>query len=643
MAGRFSSLFGQKRARLAYVHDVIMAGVSLAASMYLRVGMDAFGFYRDTLLVGVPLFMAIAAVAFRLFGMNSGVWRYASTRDLSAIIKSVTAALLVFLPTMFLVSRLSAMPRSVPLIDWFVLTVLLSAPRLAYRLLKDRRIGSLIERDDHMRVPVLLAGAGDMAELFIRAMAKDPTAAYRVVGALDEKGRRVGLEIHGVRVLGTLDALEETTRTLTARGDAPQRLIVTKTGAPFVGAEMRHLVDRAQALGMTVARLPTLADLRTDDGSGGGPEPRPIALEDLLGRPQVALDRSLVGRMVAGRTVLVTGAGGTIGSELTRQIASYGPARLVLVDNGEFNLYSIDLEVRTAFPALDIRPTLCDVRDRGRLMRLFAAERPALVFHAAALKHVPMVEYNPCEGVLTNALGTVNVADAAAQHGAEAMVLISTDKAINPSSVMGATKRIAECYCQALDAEDRSGMRFMTVRFGNVLGSTGSVVPLFERQLRAGGPLTVTHPEMRRYFMTVHEAVELVLQASAYGVAKRDRRGRIFVLDMGEPVLIADLARQMIRLAGLRPDEDVRIAFTGLRPGEKLFEEMFDPAEPPERTEAEGVFMAAPRAVDPGILRRTLSDLSVAAGAGDETRVRALIGHLVPEYRAPTLEDVARI
>jgi len=344
-------------------------------------------------------------------------------------------------------------------------------------------------------------------------------------------------------------------------------------------------------------------------------------------------------RLIQGRRVIVTGAGGTIGSELARQVAALGPERLILVDNGEYALWLIDLELAERHPHVPRESLLADIRNESRIRGVFEQWRPELVFHAAALKHVPMVEANPLEGLLTNVAGTRHVADAARSVGALAMVLISTDKAVNPTSVMGASKRLAEMYCQALDISARSsgnGMRCITVRFGNVLGSTGSVVPLFQRQLERGGPLTVTHPDMQRYFMTVREAVGLVLQASVVGTGDAalpsGEEGGIFVLDMGKPVKIVDLARQMIRLAGLTPERDVEIRFTGLRPGEKLHEELFHGKEPPVPTAYPGLLMAAPRTADPAIVGRAIDEIAAACRGGQARLALALLGRLVTEF-----------
>jgi FlaA1/EpsC-like NDP-sugar epimerase len=643
--------FKVSRATLVYLHDLVMTGAAFVVALALRVGHEIFTTYEPALVLGPPLAVMIGAVIYRKSGLYRGIWRYASVPDVLQLTKAVTLVSVSFVVLMFLLTRLDPIPRSLPIILWFVLMILLGTPRFAYRLLKDRRLqlGEDIARTEQ-RIPVLLIGAGDGADLLIRSLAHDQHAAYRVVGVLDEKGRRVGREIRGIPVLGDTQQLGAVVADLSERGIQPQRLILTRPQNEIAGSWLRHLLEEADNLGLTLSRLPNITEFKDALGEGKI-ELRPIAIEDLLGRPQTILDRRAIEGLVAGRRVLITGAGGTIGGELTRQIAALGPSELVLVDAGEFNLYTIDAELRERFPDCRWRSVLADIRDRDRIVRLFQEARPELVFHAAALKHVPMVELNPIEGVLTNGLGTRNVADAARTAGTRAMVLISTDKAVRPTSVMGAAKRIGEAYCQSLDVlalRDAPGAastptRFMTVRFGNVLGSSGSVVPLFRRQLEQGGPITVTHPDMRRYFMTVREAVELVLQASAHGINNPGERGKIFVLDMGEPVRIVDLARQMIRLAGLRVDTDIKIVFTGLRPGEKLFEEILSAAEAPTRTEADGVFLASPRVIDYALLNRALHELETATRADDLPRVMTILGNLVPDFSRPTQENSAAL
>ena len=617
----------------------MMAALSVVVSLYLRLGGDIVNYKPPLTITYILSFTLIAASVFLLTGLYRGIWRFASLPDLFNIARAVTLTVAIFLPVMFVLTRLEALPRSTLLIDWFVLIALLGAPRLAYRLFKDRGLDHIFERAKHPSVPVLLISTKDGADTFIREMTRDPRAVYRVVGVLADTPSRVGREIYRVPVLGTIDALEAVVEQLDRRGKRPQKLLVTAQN--FSGAQIRGLLERADALAIPLARLPRLTDFRRNlDKAERAVEP--IALEDLLGRPQAVLDRDGMARLIAGRRVLVTGAGGTIGAELTRQIAALSPGRLVLLDNGEFALYAIDAELRERFPELAPLPLLRDVREREQVEEVVAAERPEIVFHAAALKHLPMVETNPIEGVLTNIIGSRNVAEAARAHGVLLVVMISTDKAVNPTSVMGATKRLAESFCQALDLYEARrhgpGTRFVTVRFGNVLGSTGSVVPLFARQLAAGGPLTVTDPEVARFFMTVREAVELVLQASALSPASEttETRGKIFVLDMGEPVKIVDLAHQMIRLAGLRADQDIKIEFIGLRPGEKLHEELFHPAEPLMPTANPAIRLAAPRTADYAMLVRAIDELEENARLRREDRVLQLLERLAPEYRRST-------
>ncbi|OHC75556.1 MAG: nucleotide sugar dehydratase [Rhodospirillales bacterium RIFCSPLOWO2_12_FULL_58_28] len=621
------------RGYIVFVHDIIMAALAFYLSLYLRLG-GALYYYSPELLVrGTLSFTVIAGVIFLFMGLYRGVWRYASLNDLLAIARAATLAVLVFMLVMFLWTRLEELPRSLPFITWFVLMALLGGPRFLYRLFKDRRYEFRLEREGRRSIPVLLAGADDGAELFIRSLSRSGENNYQVVGIVADNSDRVGRHIHGVKVLGTTDEMHAVVRQLARFGNRPQRLILTRDNMDKT--QVRRLLDSAAELGMTLARLPKLTDFKS--GVSDNVEVRPVALEDLLGRPQTALDRDAMNALIKGRRVLVTGAGGSIGSELVRQICGFSPSALVLLDNCEFNLYAVDLETSEHHGDLPRKAVLADVRNQSRIEQVFAENKPDLVFHAAALKHVPMVEANIFEGITTNVIGSVNIADACIKNKTAAMVLISTDKAVNPTSIMGAAKRIAEQYCQTLDIGRKAPGHtcFVTVRFGNVLGSTGSVVPLFQSQLAKGGPLTVTHPEMKRYFMTVREAVELVLQASAIGVRNPAHEGKIFVLDMGEPVRILDLANQMIRLAGLEPDVDIKIDLIGLRPGEKLFEEMLHAGESPAPTEYPGILLAAPRSGDALELKQEINRLAEACSPGDSAGLMEIIRRLVPEYHVP--------
>jgi O-antigen biosynthesis protein WbqV len=621
------SVFRLHRGYIAFVHDIVMAALSILLSLWLRMGDSLWDAWSASRLLQVAgIFVLVSAPVLLSQRLYRGIWRYVSTQELIALVRAVTLIILIFLPVLFVLTRAADLPRSLLVINWFVLLGLLGGPRFLYRILRDRRSQPLPE--GARAIPVLLAGDGDGAELFLRVSAKGD-AQYQTLGILARKDARVGRDIHGVPVLGRIDRLDEVVMALKAKGTPPERVIVTDDN--LSGSVLRHLLDQADALGLTLARVPRLTDLK--DGLTDQLQVKPIAVEDLLGRPQAVLDRQAMASLIAGRRVLVTGAGGSIGGELVRQIADARPATLTLVENSEYALYSIDLEMAERFSTVPRRAVLADVRDAARMRQVFAEVRPELVFHAAALKHVPMVEANPLEGLMTNAVGTRIVADACRSAGVALMVLISTDKAVNPTNVMGATKRVAEAYCQALDTASEGSTCFVTVRFGNVLGSTGSVVPLFQRQLAAGGPLTVTDPEMTRYFMTIREAVELVLQASAFRFHHPEyHRGRIFVLDMGEPVKIVHLARQMIRLAGLRPDVDIKIEYTGIRPGEKLFEEIFHGAEAPVPTEMDGILEATVRAGDLASLADALDHIQDAGLGHDEKAGLALIRRLVPEY-----------
>lgn len=570
-------------------------------------------------LIGIPIGLA------RLH------WRFVSPRDLALLCGTaiVTAAML----SLLMVGAGFSLPSpAFPVILTLLLGAVLTVPKLLYRLLRQPR------PEPQTAQTALIVGDGENAELFLSAHAQLRGAPYKITGLIGLSGKQIGRRMHGLNVVGALD---EEGETLSALSPKPDLLIIT---APqLTGDRLKNLIRTADSQDIRIMRAPCLTRLAP---AGEKVALQPIAIEDLLNRRQVGLDRDAMAAMIAGRRVMVTGAGGSIGSELCRQLAGFGPKEILLLDSSEFALWQIDLEVKELTPFLPRRTVIADVRDEAAIRAITSDFRPELVFHAAALKHVPIVEANRLEGLRTNVLGTRIVAEAAADAGAQLMVLISTDKAVNPSSVMGASKRLAEMYAQALDVQARRaqhGMRCVTVRFGNVLGSTGSVVPLFRRQLAQGGPLTVTDPDMQRYFMTVREAVGLVLQASAVGSGEKAiPDGGIFVLDMGEPVKIVDLARQMIRLAGLRPDEDVQIRFTGLRPGEKLFEELFHGAEKPLPTENEGLLMATPRLVDLAGVKTALAELDEAARNGDEEQAVALLHRLVPEFLTPAALAVPR-
>lgn len=572
--------------------------------------------------------LAAALLVFSyIYGLNQGSWRYASIEDLLGIIQSVVTSMIIALLITFVVSRLELVPRTVPLIAMAMLLMMMSGPRLLYRIYKDRFLQRVLIRSPRGE-PVLVLGYTDEVDSFLRALGKQSDPEYSVVGIVDYNSRHIGRRLHSVKVLGGLPDLPLIIERMRENGTPIAKFVVAPSKAS--AETLAQIIETATDLGLPLYTLPS-STLLISSAERVQITPVSIRFEDLLSRKPAQIDLGPISRMLSGKSVLVTGGGGSIGSELVQQIARYAPRELVIIDNSEYNLYTIDQIIRQAHPDLLVRTILADVRDRGGMHTILASTHAEMVFHAAALKHVPIVEENVVEGAKTNVLGTINVADAAVNCGALAFVMISTDKAVNPTNVMGATKRFAEAYCQSLDLASFNTTKFMTVRFGNVLGSAGSVVPLFSRQIAQGGPVTVTHPDITRFFMTMREAVKLVLSASARGLGKPGERGRIMVLDMGKPVKIVELAQRMIELAGLRPGVDIDIEFTGLRPGEKLYEERLEANEHIESTEDLWLHTALPREVDAARLARAVARLEDAASRRSETDVLTALREVVPE------------
>jgi FlaA1/EpsC-like NDP-sugar epimerase len=603
------------RALLAFAHDVVAAGVVWCAAFWLRFNLDIPPEFQQVMLARLPYVVAVHVVVFWALGLYRGLWRYASLPDLQRILIAVGVGALAVLALLSFLRVAGAVPRSVFLIAPVLLVGAMSGSRLLYRAWKEGGLMHVVARPES--IPVLVLGAGDAAALLLQDLAN--SRAWRVLGLLDDDARKKGGAIAGVKVIGTLDKV----------GEIAERLGVTQAIIAMPGAThavRKRAVDLCVAAGITVMTVPALSDIVS--GKVSVSALRNIELDDLLGRDAVALDLPGLEGFLKGKTVLVTGAGGSIGSELCRQIARFAPARLVLFDHSEFALYTIAQEFRDLRGAAEIVPVIGDAKDAQRLAEVFARWRPEVIFHAAAYKHVPLMETeNAFEAVRNNVLGTLNVARAAAASGAQKFVLISTDKAVNPTNVMGASKRVAELVCQAL--QPGCATQFVIVRFGNVLGSTGSVVPRFREQIARGGPVTVTHPEIRRYFMTIPEAAQLVLQAGQMGKA-----GEIYVLDMGEPVKIVDLARQMIRLSGFA-ESDIKIEFTGLRPGEKLYEEMLADAERTLPTPRAKLRIAKAGGTADGALIREVTGWLEGRGAAADDAVREQLKKWVPEYAVP--------
>jgi FlaA1/EpsC-like NDP-sugar epimerase len=598
------------RNTIVLIHDACATFVAWLVAYWLRFNLTLPQPYLDSALATLTWVMPLQAFIFGYFGLYRGFWRFASLPDLKRIVKAVGVAA-VATPVVIITFRVDAIvPRTVMLLDPLLLLFIIGGSRLFYRAWRERRLTDL---DLNIR-PVVVVGAGREADVLLRELRQEPQQ-WRVVGLLDDDPESQGLFLQGVPVLG---GIVELINWVERKGVADV-ILALPSASPALRRQVTEVCSRA---GVRLLTVPSLDDIM--QGRVAVSALRSIELEDLLGRNPVSMDDAGLRAFVGDSAVMVTGAGGSIGSELCRQIARFQPARLVMLEQNEFALYRMEQEFAEQFPDVHTVCLIGDVKDGARIESIMMTHRPRIVFHAAAYKHVPLMERgNAMEALRNNVLGTRACAEAAVASGVEKFVLVSTDKAVNPTNVMGATKRMAEMVCQSM--QDRNGTRFISVRFGNVLGSSGSVVPKFQAQIAAGGPVTVTHPEITRYFMTIPEASQLVLQAGLMG-----QGGELYVLDMGEQVRIADLARLMIRLVG-KTEEEVRIEFTGLRPGEKLYEELLADAEATLPTPHPKLRVARSREVDVAGLTRALLWVEETTQA-DDAAVRACLRQCVPEY-----------
>ena len=614
-----------RRLIIIAIHLVLIP-VGYLAAFALRFDLPLPERYLSLWLTTLPFLVPIRFGALAAFGMHLGWWRHVGMRDLVDLVKAITVSSAILLAVLFLNGQLEGMPRSVLVLDWLMAVVLLGGVRFLVRGAREARSGWTGVERRGMRT--LVIGAGEGGERLIRQV-RQGGAGIRPIGLVDDDPLKRGMRLHGISVIGTIADLPR----LVER-HRPEFLTIAIPSASR--EEMRRIVECCMATGIEFKIVPPLAELL--DGRARVSQLRTVQVEDLLGRDAVDLDAGTVRANLEGKVVLVSGGAGSIGSELARQIARFQPGRLILLDQAESPLYFIDIEIRKLHPHSDIVPVVADVTDRGRLERVFSAYRPDYVFHAAAYKHVPLMEVNATEAVRNNAFGTLNVAECAAEHGAAKFVLISTDKAVRPSSIMGATKRVAERIVLGWPSLRNSDTDFRAVRFGNVLGSDGSVVPVFRRQLAAGGPLTVTHPDVTRYFMTIPEAVQLVLQAAVLPEAA----GRISMLEMGEPVRIVDLAENLIRLSGLEPHKDVSIVFSGLRPGEKLCEELMSEVEVTVPTTVDKIQVVQTDEIDAAAVEQGLDRLATAVEVGAHQDLVNAICALVPECVPPLREAWVR-
>jgi len=602
-----------RRRLLVFGLDVVLIGLAFVFAFLLRFDFTVppalLPLFRQGLLVS----LLIKPLVFLFSGLYRNLWRYASLQDGVEIAKVVTASTIISGFVLMYLRHFAPYPRSIFILDWFLLLAMIMSSRLVWRVYRETVI---MPRRNTVGQRTLIVGAGEAGSLLLKEIRRQQDSAFNIVGFVDDDPQKAGMKLHGITVLGTTKELAR----LIGSHSIEDVIIAIPTAA---GNAMRDIVKSCEHCKVRFKTLPAISDII--EGKISISQIKDVDICDLLGRDPIELDQAAIRKYLEGKRVLVTGAAGSIGSEICRQVARFSPAKLVLLDSAETPLYQIEKELSATYPDMRLVPVLADIRQSGRLDYVFETFLPEVVFHAAAYKHVPMIEYNPAEAVTNNILGTRLLAEKASTFGVDNFVMISTDKAVNPTNIMGASKRAAELFVQALARESRT--HFTTVRFGNVLGSNGSVIPLFKEQIAAGGPVTVTHPDVIRYFMTIPEASQLVLQAGCIG-----NGGEIFVLDMGEPVKIVDLAEELISLSGLTPYEDIEIVFTGLRPGEKLFEELLVAGEGVKPTVHHKIKVLESVEYDLRAITTAVDRLARAAASADTREVMDSLQQLVPEF-----------
>ena len=620
---------------LVVVHDVVVTAAAIVASFWLRFNAQGLADRLDALLLVLPGFLVYAGIVYQFFHLYKGKWRFASLPDLYNIFRAVTVLAVSLLVLDYILVAPNVLGafffgKLTILLYWFLQMFFLGGPRIAYRYFRYSRTRHHAMAAES--APILVLGRAADAEVLLRAVESGAVRKIWPAGILSPSPADQGQSVRGVPVVGTLDDLETAVADFATR-DRPITRIVLTPSALDPALTPETVVMKARRLGLATSRLPAL------DEGGEALRLSPVKVEDLLLRPSVTIDYRRLERFVQGKSIAVTGGGGSIGGEICDRIVTFGASRVLVIENSEPALHAILEALATKQSNAAIEGRLADVRDRSRIFRLMGDFKPDVVFHAAALKHVPLLEQDWEEGVKTNVFGSVNVADAAAAAGAAAMVMISTDKAIEPVSVLGASKRFAEMYCQALDSEfarrgngHQGQMRLIAVRFGNVLASNGSVVPKFKAQIEAGGPVTVTHAEMVRYFMTIREACDLVATAASHALGPDRSDVAVYVLNMGQPVKIIDLAERMIRLSGLEPGRDIEIKFIGIRPGERLHEILFAREEPTSSIGVEGIVAARPVSPPLDAMRGWLAALEQGLVRGERSLIYGILRDAVPDF-----------
>jgi FlaA1/EpsC-like NDP-sugar epimerase len=604
---------------LVLCSDVILISASIIISYAIRLDTLQLNRYYHQILVSLPVILASRLTVFAYFGLYRGMWRFIGIRDLIKLIQATTASSIISVVTLFLLYRLEQYPRSVFILDWFVVIILIGGSRFAYRLYREGWFGgkAYLRRTSGNVSRILIVGAGKAGEAMLRETFRNPQYGFTPIGFVDDDRKKRNSTIHGIRVLGNTRDIPKLVKKYSV-----EEIFIT---LPSASARAKRRIMRiCKKTGVKHKTLPTIGQLL--DGTVTVNALREFQIEDLLGREAVKLDENAIRDYLLDKTVMITGAGGSIGSELCCQVAGYQPKRLVLYERAEYNLYQIQMRLREQFPDLEVHAVIGDVLNIRRVQWTMVRFKPEVIFHAAAYKHVPLMEQNAEEALRNNVFGAWIIARLAHDHGVKKFVMVSTDKAVRPTNIMGASKRIAELVCQSLSRESKT--KFVTVRFGNVLNSVGSVIPLFKSQIAKGGPVTVTHPEIYRYFMTIPESVQLIMQAGAMG-----KGGEIFILDMGEPVKIVDLARDMISLSGLEPDRDIKIIYTGLRPGEKLYEELLTAGEEITSTLHSKIKIAAAEKNDFNELTALIDELLESLRAGFSINTVERIKRIVPEFQ----------
>ena len=604
-----------KRRLLVFAVDVALIAIAYVAAFLLRFDFFIPADQWAIFLKGLWIVLAIKPLVFLVSGLYRNLWRYASLHDAMEIFKVITISSVMAVFTVMYVRHFDSFPRSIFILDWFLLFSLVSASRLVWRIYREMYYLPLKASGSGKKT--LIVGAGEAGSMLLKEMRKQHGSEYNIIGFVDDDRQKQGMMLHRVPVIGTIDHLKGL-----VRKHKIEEIVVAIPSAH--GKMLRRIVGACEKAKVAVKTIPGITDIIT--GKIAISQIKDVDIEDLLGREAVVLDEQSISSYLTGKKILISGAAGSIGSEICRQVARFNPAKIILLDAAETPLFYTEKELAEKYPELRIIPLVADIRNSARIEMVFDQFMPEVVFHAAAYKHVPMMEYNPVEAVTNNTLGTRKLADAAHRFGVKNFVMISTDKAVNPTNVMGASKRAAEIYVQAL--AQKSQTRFTTVRFGNVLGSNGSVIPIFKEQISKGGPVTVTDPDIMRYFMTIPEATQLVLQAGCIG-----KGGEIFVLDMGEPVRIVELAKELIHLSGLVPYEDIDIVITGLRPGEKLFEELLIQGEGIKPTSHEKIKVAAAVPSNIDGVTAAFDDVAALAKVSDIEGIMEFLQSFVPEFK----------